>query len=62
MSVEHRIDTITELDQRYASSDFARNDASLLALGAAIHLLTENQWQVVENTVRSMLEAMHPDK
>lgn len=60
MSVEHRIRTITQLDQRYATS-YARNDASLIALGAAIHMLSEHQWEMVEATVRELLPKMHPN-
>lgn len=56
MNREERIQYIAELDAHYSDGVF-RNDASLVALGAAIGLLSEYQWELVKETTDDFMRA-----
>lgn len=56
MGKEERIAYITQLDAKYADGTY-NNDASLVALGAAIGLLSEYQWELVKETTKDFMRA-----
>lgn len=59
--VQKRIQIINSYNERYGDT-FDPAPANLVALGAALRILGEGQWQLVENTVKDFLPELYPER